>query len=306
LKTLEKDALGVENEEAKGWYLCQSLEVVQTHYKIYDSFHWLKDTPTRIRVRIFVPLGFPQKPITDEYETPVEIVVTVKPPTAQDVYIPEELSETVGEVLKSLVPLAPALPIRESDCFLFLHYPKREYDNERGSIIHKAEWLGSLEKVPLHGTTPASDNLLYIPLYQPDIETTLGEVLGGEVLHQMLVTDQVYSFVDEDGTKYHWNTSLGRRIAEGDGRETVLFCPSEQGVDLAHIRKRYPDLDEGYAMRTDISEPILFVPFKGKVQLVDGWHRLAKAVKLGVLEIPALVLTQGEADNLLLLEDNEP
>jgi hypothetical protein len=129
-------------------------------------------------------------------------------------------------------------------------------------------------------------------MYQPDIEITLGEVLGGEILHQMLVTDQVYSFVDEDGTKHHWNTSLGRRIAEADGRETVLFCPSEQGVDLAHIRKRYPELDDEYAMKTDITEPILFVPFKGKAQLTDGWHRLWKGVKLGAVELPAYVLTQ--------------
>jgi hypothetical protein len=299
LKTLEKDALSIEDEESFG--------SVQTHYKIYDAFRWLANSQTcRVRIRIFVPLGFPQKPITDEYETPVDIVVTVKPPTPQDIYIPEELSETVGQVLKSLATLAPTFPIRESDCFLSLHYPKRVYEDGRGGIIRKPEWLATLEKIPLHGTTPASDDLLYIPVPQSDIEVTLGEVLGGEVLHQILVTDQVYSFVDEDGTKYNWNTSLGRRIAEGYGRETVLFCPSEQGVDLAHIRKRYPELDEDYAMKTDITEPILFVPFKGKVQLVDGWHRLAKAVKLGVLEIPALVLTQREAESILLLEGNEP
>jgi hypothetical protein len=301
LKTLEKSEIDRDILDE------QSLEGVQTHYKIYDSFHWLANSQTcRVRIRIFVPLGFPQKPITDEYETPIEIVVTVKPPTPQDIYIPEELSETAGQVLQRFAPLAPTFPIREDDCFIFLHYPKREYEDGRGGTIHKAEWLASLEKIPLHGTTPAGNDLLYIPMYQPDIEITLGEVLGGEVLHQMLVTDQVYSFVDEDGTKYHWNTSLGRRIAEADGRETVLFCPSEQGVDLAHIRKRYPDLDEEYAMKTGITEPLLFVPFKDKAQLVDGWHRLWKGVKLGAVELSAYVLTQGEADNLLLLGYQEP
>jgi hypothetical protein len=103
----------------------------------------------------------------------------------------------------------------------------------------------------------------------------------------------------EDGTTYHWNASEGRRLAERRG-EVLAFRPADFGIDLAHIRSRYQGLDEAYALFTDLSEPLLFAPFKGRDLLLDGWHRLFKAVALGVEMLPAYQLTQEEADSVLL------
>ena len=51
----------------------------------------------------------------------------------------------------------------------------------------------------------------------------------------------------------------------------------------------------------DRSKPLLFVPFNGSHQLIDGWHRLFKAAKTGVDVLPALVLTQEDADASLIV-----
>jgi hypothetical protein len=44
----------------------------------------------------------------------------------------------------------------------------------------------------------------------------------------------------------------------------------------------------------------LFVPFRKKCQLIDGWNRLFKAAVLGVDTLPAYFLTQKEADACLV------
>ena len=54
-------------------------------------------------------------------------------------------------------------------------------------------------------------------------------------------------------------------------------------------------------MTKDLSKPLLFVPFKDSHQLIDGWHRLFKAATTGVDVLPALVLTQEDADASLIV-----
>ena len=44
----------------------------------------------------------------------------------------------------------------------------------------------------------------------------------------------------------------------------------------------------------------MFVPVDDKVRLIDGWHRLLKAVLTGVDILPAYFLTQEEADACLV------
>jgi hypothetical protein len=78
-------------------------------------------------------------------------------------------------------------------------------------------------------------------------------------------------------------------------------CLSEIGLTCDSIRAHYQDLDEAHAMATDLSKPLLFVPFGGSHQLIDGWHRLFKAAATGVDVLPALVLTQEDADASLIM-----
>jgi hypothetical protein len=132
---------------------------------------------------------------------------------------------------------------------------------------------------------------------------------GSVLLPARSLDDQVFSMDDADsGLTYHWNASEGRRMAERRG-DILDFCPSDFGIDLAHIRERYQKLDEAYAMFTDLTVPLLFVPFAGSgssgsdhptAQLIDGWHRLFKAVVTGAEVLPAYLLTQEEADRILI------
>ena len=111
--------------------------------------------------------------------------------------------------------------------------------------------------------------------------------------------DQVYSFEDADGWQYHWNVSEGMRLATARG-ELLAFSPKENGITAEDVEHRYPDIDVHHALKSDLTKPLLFVPFKGKAQLVDGWHRLYLAVLTGWEELDVYQLTQEEADACLL------
>ena len=128
-------------------------------------------------------------------------------------------------------------------------------------------------------------------LVRPDgVEVLLGSLL-----------DQVFSFEDEDGTQYHWSVAEASRRALLRGQYWSV-CLSEAGITCDSIRARYQSLDEAHAMTTDLQKPLLFVPFKGSHQLIDGWHRLFKAAATGVDVLPALVLTQEDADASLVMK----
>jgi hypothetical protein len=119
---------------------------------------------------------------------------------------------------------------------------------------------------------------------------------------------EVYAFTDEDGTRAAWNATLGREIAERERSAVHRFNPRENGIDRDHIEERYPDLDWEYAANLGffaLARPLLFVPWKGKAVLIDGWHRLAKCVLMGGFDIPAYLLTQEQADRCRVEEATE-
>ena len=121
----------------------------------------------------------------------------------------------------------------------------------------------------------------------------------GAVLRIRSMADQVYSFEAKDGWQYHWSITEARERAEARG-ELFTVSLSEMGATPDFIRRQYDGLDEAYALTTDLSQPLLFVPFCGKSQLIDGWHRLFKAAILGVDEMLAYFLTEEEADAVLV------
>jgi len=122
---------------------------------------------------------------------------------------------------------------------------------------------------------------------------------GAEVFLGSLL-DQVYSFEDNDGTQYHWSVAEATRRAKVRGAYWTVSL-SEIGLTCESIRARYQDLDEAHALTRDLNAPLLFVPFKDSHQLIDGWHRLFKAAATGVDVLPALVLTQEDADASLIV-----
>ena len=117
------------------------------------------------------------------------------------------------------------------------------------------------------------------------------------------VTDQVFSFKDEEGWEWHWNASAGMRLVERTPRPPCAFYPSDHGLTIEHLRKQYTGLDESYALTTDLREPILFVPFPGGTSiLIDGWHRLAKTVLIGIPFLLCYELTEAERDEILVMK----
>ena len=120
---------------------------------------------------------------------------------------------------------------------------------------------------------------------------------------ELNLSDQVFTFTDATGTQWHWNASKGYRLIKQAPRPTMEFYPSDCGIDMAHLRQRYPDLDEQYAKTVDLSKPILFLPFHdGTSVLCDGWHRLARAVMEGITCLPCYELTPQEAEQVLVMK----
>ncbi|GAA1772663.1 ParB N-terminal domain-containing protein [Nonomuraea bangladeshensis] len=58
---------------------------------------------------------------------------------------------------------------------------------------------------------------------------------------------------------------------------------------------RLVSIDTEHAAQVDLSEPLIVatVP-NGGMLIIDGWHRLYKALTMGVAELPAVVLTTEE------------
>jgi hypothetical protein len=113
------------------------------------------------------------------------------------------------------------------------------------------------------------------------------------------LTDQIYSMEDDLGWQWHWSVTEALRKARDRG-ERFTISLSEMGITTERIRSQYDGMDEVYAMSVDLTQPLIFVPFRDKHQLVDGWHRLFKASVLGVDELLAYILTDEEADACLV------
>lgn len=123
---------------------------------------------------------------------------------------------------------------------------------------------------------------------------------GTEILLGSLM-DQVYSMEDTDGWQYHWSVTEASQRALVRGQLWTISL-REIGITCDTILTQYDGLDVAYAMGTDLTRPLLFVPFKGSHQLIDGYHRLFKAAALGVDVLPALVVTQEDADASLIIK----
>ena len=83
-----------------------------------------------------------------------------------------------------------------------------------------------------------------------------------------------------DGTLRAWDVTRAQQIVQ-DGRQSLLFSLPDHGVTIDKIRELYSEVDEAYAMTTDLARPLIFIPFFGESLLIDGWHRLYKAASSG-------------------------
>jgi hypothetical protein len=122
------------------------------------------------------------------------------------------------------------------------------------------------------------------------------------VIYLPPLDNQSYNHIDkDDGCECAWDVTLGNEIIR-DGRHKIeWFSLSEEGVTLETIREKYDGIDETYAMKTDLTKPLLLIPYRAGYLLADGWHRLYKACRLGVAMLPMCVLTEEETKSILWL-----
>ena len=121
------------------------------------------------------------------------------------------------------------------------------------------------------------------------------------------LSDESFTMNDVDGWQYHWNVTRARALAEHSG-QVFRFRPADFGLTLAMVKQQYPDIDAEYAMTTDITRPLLLTLFQrhnaeddepNTLQLLDGWHRLYKAMVISVEVLPAYMLTAEKSELVL-------
>lgn len=87
----------------------------------------------------------------------------------------------------------------------------------------------------------------------------------------------------------------------------VADCPREvlslEVSDHTHLLRREEGGKTVFGVHTslgykevDLSIPVIVVPRGNGFLIIDGWHRLATAEKMGVKTLPMVVLTKEESD----------
>ena len=111
--------------------------------------------------------------------------------------------------------------------------------------------------------------------------------------------DQIYTWDAPDKTQWYWSILAATAFAQARN-EVVVISLAEMEITAPMLLHLYPDIDPVYALTTDLSQPLLFAPIGDKVRLIDGSHRVLKALFNRVDELPAYFLTPEESDASLI------
>lgn len=92
------------------------------------------------------------------------------------------------------------------------------------------------------------------------------------------------------GFPFRWNIT----------RASAWIAEHLDEVELSVVQVRQPaagadsaELDEAFIPQADLSKPLIVVRMRPEIfRLIDGNHRVAKARRLGVTELPAYYLTE--------------
>ncbi len=95
-----------------------------------------------------------------------------------------------------------------------------------------------------------------------------------------------------------WDVSAALEIVKGRMQMVMIF-PAE----IATIGKNVK-VDHDYAMTTDLTIPVIAVVIQldemRDMFIIDGWHRIHKAVQLGIENIPCYVLSEEQTKTVTL------
>ena len=118
----------------------------------------------------------------------------------------------------------------------------------------------------------------------------------------LLFTGETFSFTDEYGTRYMWSVTQAKEVIAAAQVAAQDFDLAGQGITPERLMAQYPGLDTEKAASANLSEPVIFIGFKGEHLLIDGWHRMYRAVSENAPTIPSYVLTEEEAGTILVSE----
>lgn len=111
--------------------------------------------------------------------------------------------------------------------------------------------------------------------------------------------DQIYTWDAPDKTQWYWSILAATAFAQARN-EVVVISLAEMEITAPMLLHLYPDIDPAYALTTDLSQPLLFAPIGDKVRLIDGSHRVLKALFQRMDELPAYFLTSEESEASLI------
>ncbi|MFC5832281.1 hypothetical protein [Nonomuraea insulae] len=88
---------------------------------------------------------------------------------------------------------------------------------------------------------------------------------------------------------WRWDITEAKKLTQG--RAPDGWIVTERWAAMIQLVA----IDAEHAYRVDLSEPLIMatVP-NGGMLIIDGWHRLCKAVAFGVAELSAVILTEEE------------
>lgn len=121
--------------------------------------------------------------------------------------------------------------------------------------------------------------------------------------------------VDLSGLLLLYNVSEARALTQE--RAPAVMIDAVRMAELTYVRGTQPAPSEGFevvpewAMMRDLSQPLILVQraegLGGNPEglLIDGWHRVYKAAKIGVRELPAVVITAEEEPSIRIAPDDE-
>jgi hypothetical protein len=88
---------------------------------------------------------------------------------------------------------------------------------------------------------------------------------------------------------WRWNITAAKKITQGRMPEGRIEPRDWAGMLQLIV------IDTDHATHVDLSGPLIVAPVpNGGMLIIDGWHRLYKALKIGVPELSAVVLTAEE------------
>ena len=89
---------------------------------------------------------------------------------------------------------------------------------------------------------------------------------------------------------YRWNVTKAQQVAATLPVRQFNAEPWFGWLGLIHV-------DEDHLQDANLDRPILMVKIRelgGSALVIDGWHRLAKAQREGVTELPVIVLDEDQ------------